>query len=142
LRHRRENLKKCSLRGLEGRSDLLFFSYPNAAPLPDLSAYLLLKIGAPLLEPSDKGRGILLLDGTWRLTAIMERTLPWKLAARSLPAHYKTAYPRCQTHCPNPSQGLASIEALFLAYLMLERPTEGLLDHYYWKGEFLHNTIC
>jgi pre-rRNA-processing protein TSR3 len=33
--------------------------------------------------------------------------------------------------------GLASIEALFVAYRVLGRPTAGLLDHYYWADEFL-----
>ena len=29
------------------------------------------------------------------------------------------------------------VEALFLAYHILGRPTEGLLDHYHWAEEFL-----
>jgi ribosome biogenesis protein Tsr3 len=29
------------------------------------------------------------------------------------------------------------VEALFLAHLILRRETEGLLDHYYWKQDFL-----
>ena len=37
----------------------------------------------------------------------------------------------------DPENGLASVEALFLAYQMLGRPTEGLLDHYRWAEEFL-----
>ncbi|HSX10199.1 MAG TPA: hypothetical protein VLF94_00565, partial [Chlamydiales bacterium] len=96
LRHRRENLRKCSLRGLEGRPDLIFFTYP-VDPLPDLSSYLLLKVGAPPLTLADSSRGLLLIDGTWRLAQIMEKQLPWKLEARSLPGHYRTAYPRRQT---------------------------------------------
>ena len=31
----------------------------------------------------------------------------------------------------------ASVEALFLAYHLLGRPTAGLLDHYRWAAEFL-----
>ena len=136
LRHRRENLKKCSLRGLEERPDLLFFTYP-VDTLPDLSGYLLLKVGAPPLEKSDAERGLFLIDGTWRLAQVMENQLPWKMEARSLPAGFKTAYPRRQTECPDPESGLASIEALYLAHLILGKPVDGLLDHYYWKHAFL-----
>lgn len=138
LRHRRENLKKCSLTGLEKREDLLFFSYPEDR-LPDLSHYLLLKVGAPELSIKDCDRGLFLIDATWRLAPIMEKQLPWKLEERSLPSHFRTAYPRKQTHCPDPLTGLASIEALFIAHQILGRSTENLLDHYYWKEQFLKN---
>ena len=134
LRHRRENLKKCSLRGLETRSDLSFYTYPQDA-LPDLSNYLLLKVGAPLLTEKDSSRGILLIDGTWRLAKIMEKQLPSLLEARSLPP-CKTAYPRRQTDCPDPELGLSSIEALFLAHRILKRPTDELLEHYHWREMF------
>lgn len=136
LRHRRENLKKCSLTGLENRPDLRFFSYPMDT-LPDFSGYLLLKVGAPELTLSDRDRGLFLIDGTWRLAQVMEKQLPWKLEARSLPSHYKTAYPRRQTDCPDPDAGLSSVEALFIAHRILERPTAGLFSRYHWKENFL-----
>ncbi|HSX25642.1 MAG TPA: hypothetical protein VLE89_01375 [Chlamydiales bacterium] len=136
LRHRRENLKKCSLRGLEGRSDLLFYTYPTDV-LPDFSHYLLLKVGAPPLTEADRDRGLFLIDGTWRLAQIMEKQLPWKLEARSLPGGYQTAYPRRQTDCPDPTSGLSSVEALYIAHQILGRSTEGLLDRYHWKELFL-----
>lgn len=136
VRHRRENLKKCSLRGLEGREDLCFLPYPGTA-LPDVSNYVLLKVGAPPLSKDDGARGLLLIDATWRLAPFIEKGLSLKIEARSLPGGIATAYPRRQTDCPDPMQGLASIEALFLAYLALGRPTEGLLDNYYWKDAFM-----
>jgi pre-rRNA-processing protein TSR3 len=40
-------------------------------------------------------------------------------------------------HGTDPGNGLASVEALYLAYHLLGRPTEGLLDHYHWAVEFL-----
>lgn len=132
IRHRRENLKKCSLRGLEKRDDLVFYTYPIHT-LPDLTGFILLKVGAPPLSKEDADKGLLLIDGTWRLAAIMEKQLPWKLEARSLPAHFKTAYPRE----PNPEQGLASVEALYIAHHAIGRATDGLLDLYHWKDEFL-----
>src|SRR5262249_38907946 len=55
---------------------------------------------------------------------------------RSL-AGWKTAYPRGSKMGTDPDNGLASIEALYLAYHLLGRPTEGLLAHYRWAAEFL-----
>lgn len=132
LRHRRENLDKCSLRGLEKRDDLTFYTYP-LHQLPDLSNYLLLQVGAPPLNLEDRDQGVLLIDGTWRLAEVMAKQLPLNIKARSLPSHFKTAYPRK----PNPESGLASVEALFIAHRILERSTENLLDHYYWKELFM-----
>lgn len=136
LRHRRENLKKCSLRGLENRPDLSFYTYPTD-PLPDCSNFLLLKVGAPPLTLEDRNRGLFLIDGTWRLAQIMDKQLPWKLETRSLPSGFRTAYPRRQTDCPDPNAGLSSIEALYVAHLFLGRSVENLLDAYYWKNHFL-----
>jgi pre-rRNA-processing protein TSR3 len=136
LRHRRENLKKCSLSGLEKRADLKFYTYP-VDQLPDYSQFLLLKVGAPPLTINDRDRGLFLIDGTWRLAQVMEKQLPWKMEARSLPAGFKTAYPRRQTDCPDPASGLSSLEALYIAHMILGKSTEGLLDHYHWKELFL-----
>jgi pre-rRNA-processing protein TSR3 len=138
LRHRKENLKKCSLRGLESRSDMRFFTYPKD-PLPCLSNYFLLSFEGPLLTKADQDLGVFLIDGTWRYASLMERQIPEprSFQTRSLPSHFQTAYPRRQEDCLAPSRGLASIEALFLTYSILGRSTEGLLDTYYWKEEFL-----
>lgn len=56
---------------------------------------------------------------------------------RSIPKGYKTAYPRKQEDCSHPGQGLASVEALFIAYHILGRYTENILRHYYFKEKFL-----
>ncbi len=136
-RHRRENLKKCSLKGLESRPDLRFITYPTD-PLPDLSRCLVLQLGAPPLTLQDAQSDILLIDGTWRLAQVMLKQLPPFLEARSLPGNYLTAYPRRQTDCPDPRLGLASIEALYIAHLILGRSTENLLDGYHWQKQFLY----
>lgn len=121
---------------MEKRPDLVFYTYPTTA-LPDLSQTLILKVGAPVLTLADAPFPLLLIDGTWRLAQVMEKSLPPGLEARSLPSGFKTAYPRRQTECPDPETGLASIEALFLSHLLLQRPIEGLLDQYHWKEKFL-----
>jgi len=136
IRHRRENLKKCSLSGLETHPALRFYTYPTDL-LPPFTGFLLLKVGAPPLTETDAGRDLLLIDGTWRLAFAIEKQLPPALEARSLPSHFRTAYPRKQTECPDPSAGLSSVEALFLAHSILGKATEGILDRYYWKDRFL-----
>jgi pre-rRNA-processing protein TSR3 len=138
IRHRKENLKKCSLRGLEFRQDFRFFTYP-ACELPDLSRYVLLTLDAPSLTVADSGSGLLLLDGTWRYTEKMQRYVlsRQKVVFRSLPDRWRTAYPRRQTDCPAPDRGLASVEALYAAYDILGRDTKSLLDGYHWKEDFL-----
>lgn len=139
VRHKKENLKKCSLRGLESREDLLFLKYPNTE-LPDLNGYILLSFDAPLLSKEDHQRGLLLIDSTWRYAETMEKTLstqfPPTLLKRSLPQELITAYPRRQSDCPHPERGLATVEALYAAYFILGWPCEELLDHYHWKDLF------
>lgn len=137
-RHNRENLKKCSLRGLETREDFRFFTYP-IQNLPDVTGYILLDVEAPPLSEADRECGLLVLDGTWRYAARMLKQVldQGPLERRSLPAHHRTAYPRRQDDCSDPERGLASVEAIYLAYREMGRPVEGLLDHYYWAQAFL-----
>ena len=143
IRHVRENMKKCSLRGLEGRLDFKFYTYPRCAvgkeSLPDLSGYILLDVEGEPLTSKDCSLGFLLLDGTWRLAEKMQKNIPeiQHLPKRSIPAGFKTAYPRRQDDCPDPEAGLASIEALYVAYLVAGKPLDGLFDGYYWADEFL-----
>jgi pre-rRNA-processing protein TSR3 len=50
---------------------------------------------------------------------------------------FRTAYPRISKQGTDPDNGLASIEALYVAYHVLGRPTDGLLDRYHWAKLFL-----
>jgi pre-rRNA-processing protein TSR3 len=138
LRHKRENLKKCSLKGLETREDFRFFTYPKDQ-LPETSKYLLLAMDGTPLTKEDNQYGMILLDGTWRYAEKMQKTLPSAQFRRSIPQGFQTAYPRRQDDCQDPNKGLASIEALFIAYTILGRDTTGLLDFYYWKKQFLES---
>jgi len=137
IRHKKENLKKCSLRGLENREDIIFYSYPLKNKLPDFSNYFLLEVNAPELEEQDQDKGILLIDSTWKYLAKILNILPENIEKRALPKHFISAYPRKQTMCPDPIRGLASIEALYLAYMITKRDITGILDNYYWKENFL-----
>lgn len=137
-RHRKENLKKCSLRGLEIRDDFRFFTYPREN-LPDLTDYIVLRLDAPPITEADAARGLLIIDATWRYAEKMMRVVDFMtgLVPRSIPDHFRTAYPRRQDDCPDPGRGLASIEAIYASYHILGRDTEGLLVNYHWKEEFL-----
>lgn len=142
IRHTRENLKKCSLRGLEKRSDFAFFCYPDCVlgkeTLPDFAGCVLLDIEGEPLSTHDRERKLILLDGTWRLAEKMARCIPelTHVPKRCIPKGFQTAYPRRQEDCSDPASGLASIEALYIAFFLMERPLEGLFDHYYWKNAF------
>lgn len=134
VRHPNENPKKCSVMPLRGRPDIVFLNYP-VRQKPDLSGYIRLAAEGPPLSAEDADRGILLLDGSWRWAEAMEADFA-EVPPRSL-AGWKTAYPRVSKLGTDPDNGLASIEALYLAHHLLGRSTEGMLDHYRWAAEFL-----
>ena len=141
-RHRKENLKKCSLRGLESRDDFIFYTYPVSI-LPNLSGYVMLTMDAPLLSRADSQKGLFAIDATWYKAAKMEKSLREQdrieeIELRSLPCGFKTAYPRRQEDCIDPERGLATVEAIYIALKLMGRSTQGLLDNYYWKENFLH----
>lgn len=112
----------------------MFLTYP-VRPALDLEGYIRLAAEGPPLSAEDCERGILLLDGSWRWAEPMNRDFA-TVPPRSLQG-YRTAYPRVSKRGTDPDNGLASVEALYLAYRILDRPTEGLLDHYRWTEEFL-----
>jgi pre-rRNA-processing protein TSR3 len=116
---------------------MVFLTYPTSE-LPALNGYCVLTLDAPELSLEDAHLGLFLIDGTWRYAEKMAKILPSPapFVCRSLPAHVRTAYPRRQLDCSDPERGLASVEALYLAYSIMGRSTEGILDHYHWKEPF------
>lgn len=92
----------------------------------------MLSCDGPPLTLDDRDAGLLLIDGTWRRAQKMANAVG-EIERRSLPNLVQTAYPRCQEE----ERGFASVEALFLAYRILGWDTEGLLDHYHWREQFL-----
>lgn len=134
VRHAKENPRKCSILPLRGRADLVFLNYP-LRQRPALDGYVRLAADGPPLAAADADKGLLVLDGSWRWAAAMTRDF-LDVPPRSL-SGYKTAYPRVSKLGTDPNNGLATVEAIFLAYHVLGRPTDGLLDHYRWAAEFL-----
>jgi len=102
----------------------------------DGTGHIVLAVDAPLL--SDKDQGILLLlDSTWKLLPKLEACVTGIPIYRSLPRDILTAYPRKSLDGSDPSNGLASVEALFVARMIMGDRDESLLDRYYWKDQFL-----
>lgn len=143
--HAKENRKKCSIECLRDKPGFNFRRFTPGAggglrlhpELPaDLPAnYVRLGLGGKILSTDDSEKGLLVLDGTWKRAITMEAhfsTVP----IRSLP-ELKTAYPRVSKIHDDPGQGLATIEAIFAAYLLTGRDTAGLLDEYRWQESFL-----
>ena len=112
----------------------MFLNYP-ARVAPPLEGYIRLAAEGPELTAADAASGVLLLDGSWRWAEAMERAFA-HVPPRALHG-YVTAYPRVSKLGTDPGNGLASIEALYLAHHILGRPTVGLLDAYRWGAEFL-----
>jgi pre-rRNA-processing protein TSR3 len=134
VRHPKENPKKCSVLPLKGRPDLRFYGYPLKV-LPSLDGYIRLAAEGPALSEADRACGLLLLDGSWRWAGAMTADFA-QVPPRSL-SGYRTAYPRSSKLGTDPDNGLATVEALFLAYHVLGRSTAGLLEHYRWAEQFL-----
>jgi pre-rRNA-processing protein TSR3 len=132
--HPRELRAKCTVEPLRGDARFAFWKFPKMGSEP-LANYVRLGYGGPIISPDDASRGLLVLDGTWKLA---ERMVPSfvEVEVRSLPV-LKTAYPRSSKVFFDPSDGLATIEAIYAAYKLMERDTTGLLDQYRWKDEFL-----
>jgi len=101
----------------------------------DLTGYVRLGLGGPVISTSDAGCGLLVLDGTWRHVEPMQRAHA-EVPIRSLPP-LTTAYPRSSKVRTDPDGGLATVEAIYAAYRLLGRDTTGLLDHYHWATEFV-----
>jgi pre-rRNA-processing protein TSR3 len=133
--HPKERRSKCSVEPLRGREDFIFWTFPEPGE-ESLDNYVRLGFGGPVLNAEDDGhRGLLVLDGTWKLAGRMENVFN-DIPIRSIP-ETTTAYPRKSKVFDDPHGGLATIEAIYVANKLLNRPTSGLLDKYYWREQFL-----
>ncbi|HAV12733.1 MAG TPA: hypothetical protein DCX06_04445 [Opitutae bacterium] len=135
IRHPKERRSKCSLTPLEARADLTFYRARLGWTF-DVTGFTILALGEPEMSEADAGRPILLLDSTWRLLPQVEACLVGRGVRRTLPA-VPTAYPRISKIAEDPLGGLASVEALFLAKLMIGERDDSLLESYYWRKDFL-----
>ena len=132
--HPKERRKKCTVEPLRGREGFSFHKFSDGR-VDLLAGYVRIGFGGLLLSSADVASGLLFLEGTWRWSEQMGSD-SGDLPVRSLP-DWTTAYPRVSKTFENPHAGLATIEAVYVAYSILGRDTAGLLDHYHWAEEFL-----
>jgi len=131
----REPAKKCSLTPLRGMEGVRFVPL-GAEQRVDAGRRLWLHPDGKELSPADRGLGLLLVDCTWRRLAKLSKRIDGELLPRRLP-ELVTAYPRRSKLQPDPEHGLASVEALYAAMLLLDDPRPELLAHYRWADAFL-----
>ena len=149
LQDHKENRRKCSLTPLEGREGVTFVRLQSPALAPgkiEVGSGILLSIDSPQLSRADHGfvageGALVLLDSTWarlpKLANRLQLAQGARLERRSLPHGIVTAYPRVSKVHVDPLGGLASIEALYAATVILGEPRRELLDGYRWAEEFL-----
>ena len=135
LRDPRESTKKCSLTPLRGLPDIEFRTYAHDRTLDADGRIVLATDGEPFTA-EDAGRGLLLIDCSWRRVRQLRATVTGELHPRRLPP-LRTAYPRRSKDFEDPSEGLASVEALYAALALLGRPRADLLEAYRWREDFL-----
>lgn len=133
--HQSENRKKCSVEPLRKIDGFLFYTFPLSQNI-GLENYIRLGIGGRELTPDDSDKGLLVLDSTWRYVSDMETSFN-HVPVRSL-SGWKTAYPRVSKIYDDPETGLATVEAIYTAFFILGRNTNGILDEYFWKDKFFH----
>ena len=138
IRHQKERISKCSLRHLHDRPEMTFHRWKPDFRF-DATGFTLLAVDAPPLSPADAGRPLLLLDSTWRWLPQLVACLDGAPVRRSIPGEVITAYPRASKVFDDPTAGLASVEALYLARRILGDDDPTLLDGYHWKDEFLRS---
>jgi pre-rRNA-processing protein TSR3 len=135
LRDPRESTKKCSLTPLRGMPGVRFVTYDPDRRVQAGARILLHPEGEPI-QASDAHKPLLLIDCAWRRLPQLLKSVDGALEHRRLPP-LATAYPRKSKLFEDPGQGLASIEALYAAFVLLGEVHPELLAGYRWKDEFL-----
>jgi pre-rRNA-processing protein TSR3 len=135
LRDPRESAKKCSLTPLRGLPGICFVDYSPERRV-EAGGRVLLHTEGELLGPADAGRGLLLIDCSWRRVTSLMRVVDGAPVLRRLPP-LQTAYPRRSNTFEDPAQGLASVEALYAALALMGSRRPDLLHAYRWADEFL-----
>jgi pre-rRNA-processing protein TSR3 len=135
LRDPRESLARCSLTPLRGLPGIEFVDYHPERRLQACSRILLHAEGDEF-GPADHDQDLLLIDCSWRRVGSLLRTVDGAPQRRRLPP-LVSAYPRRSKTFPDPGNGLASVEALYAATLLLGHPRPELLRDYRWREAFL-----
>jgi pre-rRNA-processing protein TSR3 len=131
----RESIRKCSLAGIQGLPGVRFSNHSRSRRFAAGDCILLHHEGAELTS-ADRGRPLLLVDSSWRHLPELLAAIDGDLTPRRLPP-LVTAYPRRSKVFADPAAGLASIEALYAATVILGAPRPDLLAGYHFAEQFL-----
>ena len=133
LRLGRESSKKCSLTPLRSRDDLpLIWKKHLPGRRVDMGEVTLLHPEGRPLSMQDDCRPLLIVDSSWRHLPSVLAEVDGTLHRRALPESLQTAYPRKSSLFEDPSNGLASVEALHAAICLLGDRDDSLLVGYRW----------
>ena len=139
IRRADEPRQKCTAMLLAGHPSVRLFHYPHLEEFDPAGKWVLAVDGEPLDQALASGaapRGIVLVDTIWRKADHALALLP-PMPRRSIPSGWVTAYPRRSKLRPDPSGGLATIEAAFIVRLLTGLLDLTLLSGYRWADEFL-----
>lgn len=135
FRDPREAKAKCSLTPLRGMEGIRFVEHGHERRI-DAAQRVLLHHEGEELGAGDRGRGLLLVDCSWRRLPSLLACVDGEPVRRRLPP-LVTAYPRKSRTFADPGSGLASVEALYVARWLLDGPDPELLQGYRWAEQFL-----
>ncbi len=137
LRDPRESAAKCSLTPLRGAERIRFVEYhPERRVAAGGRILLHPHPESERLSWGDRGKDLLLVDCAWRRVESLIRTVDGVTYRRRLPP-LLTTYPRRSRTFADPDEGLASVEALYAATVILGEARPELLEGYRWREEFL-----
>jgi pre-rRNA-processing protein TSR3 len=131
----REPAAKCSVTPLRGMPGVRFEPIFGGRRV-DAGRRIWLHPDGEELTPADRGPGLLLVDCAWHRVPKLAKFVDGALLRRRLPP-LVTAYPRRSKLARDPEHGLASVEALYAALVILGTPAPELLAQYRWAGDFL-----
>lgn len=140
LLDKKENPRKCTIHPLKGRADFLIRPFSGNKPIAAFGADCLLHVDGENLAEIPKGslQSLALIDCTWKkVFPTMQRVAKPLPKLVRIPDGFVTAYPRRNKEGNDPGEGLATIEALFIAAAFLGFWDETLLEKYYFKDAFL-----
>lgn len=139
IRRADEPKKKCTAMLLADHPTVRLFHFPHLEGFDPEGKWVLAVDGEPLDEAirtaPERPRGIVVVDTLWvKAPRLLEQLPP--MPHRSLPAGWVTAYPRRSKLRDDPSGGLATNEAAYIARLLSGVDDRSVLDGYYFADRF------
>ena len=142
-----ETPNKCTIAPLAYRGDFRLFPVFGEGRLGPLSSPILLHHEGECLNELKLANvsGLASVDCVWRRVSRLVSRIDWTNGLppilAKIPPGFKTVYPRVGRPDTDPTGGLATIEAIFIAAAMLGCWDASLLSHYYFGRLFiLENT--